>query len=1355
MKKSTLNKKMLTLLLFVLSLTGFAQTKFTMGMTATAPTDRTIDVTLTITASSSSGERFGGYQAGINFDTAILNGGTISAAYVPNSKSPELAAMVIPTPGVATPGHVRLSLQALSGANGVDMIQGTTFILGTYKITNTVAWATGSNASLWLQNVLATGKTNSAVFGYPYGATTPATTYTTTAPIAGALVLGFTSASPLSLPLNAGTQDCATIGSATTTPVTCFGGNDGSAKITMSALTPSVAAITYTINGGTSQSATLVAGEFTITGLAAGTYSVVVSNAGCPDVTVPFTIGGPTSALTNTTTISACGSYTWSVTGLTYTVGGIYTGTSTNGSGCTVNETLDLTITPATTNGSVTTSICQGDSYTWPANGITYTTSQSGLTVVTGCNTATLNLTVTPLTTNGSVTTSICQGDSYTWPANGVTYTTEQSGVTVVTGCNTATLNLTVTPLTTNGSVTTSICQGESYTWPANGVTYTTAQSGVTVVTGCNTATLNLTVNGIDFANLQFPTTAAICQGGTLTAYGQVYEQGITEAAGQGVGIDVEFGLNTTNTNPNTWTNWSPATFNVQVGNNDEYQFTTSNTLVAGTYYYTFRYKLSSCTAWQYGGTNNGFWNGISNNSGVLTVNPNVTPTFTQVAPICSGSTLSALPTISNNGITGTWSPALDNTVTTTYTFTPDSGQCATTATMTIVVNPNPIVTFGANPFPVCVGTSTVLTALVTNFTPTVNFVNASAVSQSLNMTVAAFGVPVTSPLSGILALAPNNACAAFTPGLFAGKIALIQRGTCSFAIKAQNAQDAGAIGVIIYNNTTGALNIGGAAPGVTIPVYGITQADGLALIASMTANEVAVTLSPAPPLSYVWSNGSLTQTTNTGVLNVDTNFSVTVTNTLTGCSTLQAVNVPVTPLTVPTFTQVDPICSGGTLSPLPTTSNNGIAGTWSPALNNTATTTYTFTPTPVAGQCIGNATMTITVNAIDFANLQFPATETICQGGTMTAYGQVYEQGITEAAGQGAGITVEFGLNPANTNPNTWTNWSPATFNVQVGNNDEYQFTTSNSLVAGTYYYTFRYKLSACTEWQYGGTNNGFWNGTSNNSGVLTINPATTNGSVTTSICQGDSYTWPANGVTYTTAQSGVTVVTGCNTATLNLTINPATTNGSVTTSICQGDSYTWPANGITYTTAQSGVTVVTGCNTATLNLTVNTSPTPTGSATQTFNVVNLNDATIANLVVSPAAVLWYGSLSDAQAGTNELPSTTVLTDGTTYWAVNVTGGCRSTPFGVTVTVALGIDGFNNENFRFYPNPTSSIVNIAYSNAITKVTVMNLLGQVLQENKSNELQVTVDLSSYPSATYLIRVEADAKSKIIKVVKKE
>jgi gliding motility-associated-like protein len=71
----------------------------------------------------------------------------------------------------------------------------------------------------------------------------------------------------------------------------------------------------------------------------------------------------------------------------------------------------------------------------------------------------------------------------------------------------------------------------------------------------------------------------------------------------------------------------------------------------------------------------------------LTTINSNVVPTFNAVAPINVGQPLSPLPTTSINGITGTWSPALNNTTTTTYTFAPDAGQCATTTTSTITVN--------------------------------------------------------------------------------------------------------------------------------------------------------------------------------------------------------------------------------------------------------------------------------------------------------------------------------------------------------------------------------------------------------------------------------------------------------------------------------------------------------------------------------------------------------------------------------------------------------------------------------------------------------------------------------------------
>ncbi|WP_324288686.1 PA domain-containing protein [Roseateles sp. SL47] len=111
----------------------------------------------------------------------------------------------------------------------------------------------------------------------------------------------------------------------------------------------------------------------------------------------------------------------------------------------------------------------------------------------------------------------------------------------------------------------------------------------------------------------------------------------------------------------------------------------------------------------------------------------------------------------------------------------------------------------------------------------------------------ASFGPAVANGLNlGALAVVPadpvNGAgCLAFdaaTATAVAGKVAIIDRGTCGFAVKTKNAQNAGAIGVIIANNTGGAApGLGGSDPTVVIPAISVSQTDGATLKAAVTAS--------------------------------------------------------------------------------------------------------------------------------------------------------------------------------------------------------------------------------------------------------------------------------------------------------------------------------------------------------------------------------------------------------------------------------------------------------------------------------------------------------------------------------------
>ena len=95
------------------------------------------------------------------------------------------------------------------------------------------------------------------------------------------------------------------------------------------------------------------------------------------------------------------------------------------------------------------------------------------------------------------------------------------------------------------------------------------------------------------------------------------------------------------------------------------------------------------------------------------TITDSESSNFTQIEDICQGTVLT-LPTTSNNGITGVWSPQFDPNNTTAYTFEPDEGQCASTAEMTVVIIPSIIPEF-TQIDPLCAGDNPPELPLISN----------------------------------------------------------------------------------------------------------------------------------------------------------------------------------------------------------------------------------------------------------------------------------------------------------------------------------------------------------------------------------------------------------------------------------------------------------------------------------------------------------------------------------------------------------------------------------------------------------------------------------------------------------------
>jgi hypothetical protein len=123
-------------------------------------------------------------------------------------------------------------------------------------------------------------------------------------------------------------------------------------------------------------------------------------------------------------------------------------------------------------------------------------------------------------------------------------------------------------------------------------------------------------------------------------------------------------------------------------------------------------------------------------------------------------------------------------------------------------------------------------------------------------------------------------------------------------------------------------------------------------------------------------------------------------------------------------------------------------------------------------GGCVATGVLneTDTAAEADFCNLQFPASTTVSAGTpTPMIFGRIFEAGVTESAGPHPSVRAELGLGPTTADPRTdqgWV-WSPASYNVQVGNEDEYQLMLIGP-VPGTFSYTFRFSFDDGITWTY-----------------------------------------------------------------------------------------------------------------------------------------------------------------------------------------------------------------------------------------------------------------------------------------------
>ena len=401
-----------------------------------------------------------------------------------------------------------------------------------------------------------------------------------------------------------------------------------------------------------------------------------------------------------------------------------------------------------------------------------------------------------------------------------------------------------------------------------------------------------------------------------------------------------------------------------------------------------------------------------------ITVNSNVIPIFNAVAPICSGGTLSALPTTSLNGITGSWSPALNNTATTTYTFTPTAGQCATTASLTITVNQilSPTINCGVSTTSSVTFTwSTVSGATGYNVSYQINTgspVNIGAIGNVLLYQVSGLsgGDNVTisvTPTGGSCFVASSLSCTAISclpptaninyaspfcsNNTIAQQVSLTGTGAYTGGVYS-------ALPGLTLNSTTGAITpfssvpgtytvtytvaAGGGCPGTvattSVTIYSITPSVSIASSTTSICTGGSVTFTATPTNggttpTYQWKingvnvTGQTASTFTTTTLNNGDVVTVTMSsndpcaNPVTAASNLIAITATSVVPSVSIVSSTTSICTGGTVTCTATPTNGGTTPTYQWKVNGvnvTGQTAATFTATTLNNGDVITVTM-------------------------------------------------------------------------------------------------------------------------------------------------------------------------------------------------------------------------------------------------------------------------------------------------------------------------------------------------------------------------------------------------------------
>ena len=1152
----------------------------------------------------------------------------------------------------------------------------------------------------------------------------------------------------------------------------------GSGTLTLSATSNTGTVNWYTAaTGGTAIATGTVFTTPTLT--TTTTYYVDATNAGCttpirtavtasinaiPIVTLTASSSSLCSGSSSTITATGASTYTWlpsgtgSVSVVSPTSTTVYSVTGTSSAGC-VSAVKTITIivnsVPSITLAPLTSTICSGQTsalvasgastYSWntgaTSNSISVTpTVTTNYTVVgtsAGCSSAPKVATVivnsTPIVTLSASANTICAGQSVTLTATGAsTYSWSPIGsgsVSVVSptssviytvvgtsslGCSSSikTITVTVNPSAslTLTPVSSTICSGQSVTLNASGTTSYSWSTGA--------SSSSITVNPTVTTTYSVIGSNGACSSAPVTILVTVNSTPITTATVNGTLTCSNFlrALNANIAGMNY--TWTPPTGGSVGSANTQ----TTSVLSPGTYSLLVVNPSTSCS---YSTTVSVMQN---------TVSPLVTSSVTGTIT-CSTNSVSVVASTTVSPVTYLWNgPGIL------------SGNTASTVVVNQPGSYNYTVTNTTN------GCKTIGSATVAQNTvaPTVT------VSPSQTLTCSSPSVN----LSG--ASTPSNCLPTWSGGVVSG--------VNSFTATATSAN---IFTLTVTNPVNGCSSSGTVQVLSNISLPTVLASVSGSLTCSVNSVQVVAT-SSSSPVSYLWLGAGVLSGANSAsaTVNVAGVYSVTVTNTLTGCASSATVSV--------TQNTIAPVVSSAVIGTITCATSTALVR----ATTSVTPVSYTWAG---AGIVSGASTGTIIVNQAGTYNYTVTNTANGCKtSGTRTVTQNTVAPNVIGS------VSGTLTCSSLTTNVIATTTSSPVSY-TWVGPGIITGASTGTIVVnqPGNYNYTVTSSNNGCKK-----------------VGVLTviqntIVPSYTNTSISNTICNGGSKILAVN----TSSNNSIIWSNGSTSSSVSVTPSVTTVYTTTITSLANGCLATTSS---TVNVVSNPVAIVTTTNVSCFGLcdggasvsivggsapytySLMTGATPICQSTDCYSLCAGNYTVVTN-DANGCSVSSSLSISQPQAlvasATNSAASCSSCSDGNAFATVsggtapytyvwtpssattptlnNISVGCytvlitdsngcqNSASTCVGFATGLSSATLDGQVISVYPNPSKAIFNITMTTQLEElqVEVYNAIGQVIiLEDYKNVNNISLDMTNVSRGVYYLKVSNNNGNKLFKLI---